>query len=129
MQAFTDLEPTLGFTFQDKSLLQTAFVHRSFLNENPGFHLPSNERLEFLGDAVLELIVSEYLYRTYPDSQEGKLTSFRSSLVNTTSLAEVSVSLEVGKYLFFSRGEKPGDGRAKHYILANPLRQSLARYI
>lgn len=115
----SDLESTIGFTFQDKNLLKTALVHRSYLNENPGFGLPSNERLEFLGDAVLELIVSEHLYKTYQNSPEGELTSFRSSLVNTASLAEVSLQLGLGQHLFLSRGEEAGEGRAKQYILAN----------
>jgi ribonuclease-3 len=119
MHPLTELETTVGFTFLNQDLLQTAMVHRSYLNENPRFHLPSNERLEFLGDAVLELIVSEHLYKTYAESPEGELTSFRSSLVNTASLAEASTELQLGHYLFLSRGEEAGDGRSKQYILAN----------
>ncbi len=117
-----DLEPleqTLGAAFTNKDILRTALVHRSYLNENPKFDLPSNERLEFLGDAVLELIVSDHLYHTYPESPEGDLTNFRSSLVNTTSLAEVSQRLEVGQFLSLSKGEEGSGGRQNQYILAN----------
>lgn len=115
----TELEKILGVTFTNQDLLRTALVHRSYLNENPKFNLPSNERLEFLGDAVLELIVSDHLYHTYPDSAEGELTNFRSSLVNTASLAESSLKLDVGRFLFLSRGEEGSGGRKNQYILAN----------
>ena len=115
----SELEKRLGVTFSNRDYLRTALVHRSYLNENPGFDLPSNERMEFLGDAVLELIVSEHLYHTYPDSPEGELTNFRSSLVNTVSLAEVSGRLGAGEFLFLSRGEEGSGGRQNQYILAN----------
>lgn len=115
----SELEKRLGVTFGNRDYLRTALVHRSYLNENPGFDLPSNERMEFLGDAVLELIVSEHLYHTYPDSPEGELTNFRSSLVNTVSLAEVSGRLGAGEFLFLSRGEEGSGGRQNQYILAN----------
>jgi ribonuclease-3 len=114
-----DLELAIGVTFRDHTLLRTALVHRSYLNENPRFLLTSNERLEFLGDAVLELIVSEHLYATYPEKQEGELTSFRSSLVNTVSLAETAAILKLGEHLYLSRGEEAGEGRTKQYLLAN----------
>jgi ribonuclease-3 len=114
-----ELEKRLGATFKNQKYLRTALVHRSYLNENPGFDLPSNERMEFLGDAVLELIVSEHLYHTYPDSPEGELTNFRSSLVNTLSLAEVSGRLGAGEFLFLSKGEEGSGGRQNQYILAN----------
>jgi ribonuclease III len=113
------LEQILGVTFANQDLLRTALVHRSYLNENPKFNLPSNERLEFLGDAVLELIVSDHLYKTYPESPEGELTNYRSSLVNTSSLAESSLKLGVGEFLFLSKGEEGGGGRKNQYILAN----------
>lgn len=113
------LEKILNVTFDNKDILRTALVHRSYLNENPKFNLPSNERLEFLGDAVLELIVSDHLYETYPDSAEGELTNFRSSLVNTTSLAESSLKLGVGEFLCLSKGEEGSGGRKNQYILAN----------
>lgn len=115
----SDLEKILGTTFTNKDLLRTALVHRSYLNENPKFDLPSNERLEFLGDAVLELIVSDHLYKTYPESAEGELTNFRSSLVNTSSLAECSLRLGVGAFLYLSKGEEGSGGRQNQYILAN----------
>ena len=117
--ALEELERRLGVTFNDKNYLRTALVHRSYLNENPGFDLPSNERMEFLGDAVLELIVSEHLYQHYPNSPEGELTNFRSSLVNTVSLAEVSGTLGAGEFLFLSKGEEGSGGRNNQYILAN----------
>lgn len=115
----SELEDRLGVHFTNLDYLRTALVHRSYLNENPGFALPSNERMEFLGDAVLELIVSEHLYHTYPESPEGELTNFRSSLVNTVSLAEVSATLQAGEYLYLSRGEEGSGGRQNQYILAN----------
>ena len=115
----SELEKIIGITFTNQDLLRTALVHRSYLNENPRFNLPSNERLEFLGDAVLELIVSDHLYQTYPESAEGELTNFRSSLVNTTSLAESSLKLGVGEFLFLSKGEEGSGGRKNQYILAN----------
>src|SRR5690606_29239619 len=115
----SDLEKILNVTFTNKDILRTALVHRSYLNENPKFDLPSNERLEFLGDAVLELIVSDHLYCTYQDSAEGELTNFRSSLVNTTSLAESSLKLGVGEFLYLSKGEEGSGGRKNQYILAN----------
>lgn len=116
---FSPIEKTLGATFNDKDILRTALVHRSYLNENPNFDLPSNERLEFLGDAVLELVVTDHLYKTHPDSAEGELTNFRSSLVNTASIAEVSDRLGVGQFLFLSKGEEGSGGRHNQYILAN----------
>lgn len=115
----SELEKILDATFKDKDLLRTALVHRSYLNENPQFDLPSNERLEFLGDAVLELVVTDHLYATHSESPEGELTNFRSSLVNTTSIAEVSGRLQFGQFLYLSKGEEGGGGRQNQYILAN----------
>jgi ribonuclease-3 len=114
-----ELESRLGTAFTNQKYLRTALVHRSYLNENPGFDLPSNERMEFLGDAVLELIVSEHLYHTYPDSPEGELTNYRSALVNTVSLAEVLATLGSGEFLYLSKGEEGSGGRQNQYILAN----------
>lgn len=119
MQDFGNIEQKLNISFSNKDLLMHAFVHRSYLNENPGFHLESNERLEFLGDACLELIVSEYLYKKYPNEPEGNLTNYRSALVNTQSLAETSRSLDLGSYLLLSKGEEAGNGRDSEYLLAN----------
>lgn len=113
------LQEQLGIKFDDEILLLNAFVHRSYLNENSGFNLPSNERLEFLGDACLELIISECLYQKYPNEPEGILTNYRSALVNTRSLAESADRLNLGKYLLLSRGEEQGGGRQSEYLLAN----------
>ncbi len=113
-----DLEKTLGIQFKDNSLLKRALTHRSYLNENRDVE-KNNERLEFLGDAVLELIVSDHLYSNYPNRPEGELTSFRSAIVRTESLADASRELEYGKYLRMSKGEEETGGRDKDYILAN----------
>lgn len=114
-----ELEQKLTIEFSNRDLLLNAFVHRSYLNENPGFHLESNERLEFLGDACLELAVSEYLFQQYPEHPEGDLTNFRSAVVNTQSLAETSRTLTLGAYLLLSKGEEAGKGRDSEYLLAN----------
>jgi len=116
---FKELEQKLNIKFKDQELLQNAFVHRSYLNERPGFNLPSNERLEFLGDAVLQLTVSEHLYKTYPSEPEGQLTNFRASIVNAKSLSAVSGQLRLGEYLLLSRGEEASGGRDRPYLLAN----------
>jgi ribonuclease-3 len=96
----------------------SAFTHRSYLNENRGFHLPHNERLEFLGDAVLELVATEYLYKNYPHP-EGELTNFRSALVNYKMLSDIAKRLNFEKFLLMSRGEAKDTGRARQVILAN----------
>jgi ribonuclease-3 len=116
---FAKLEQTIGFSFRDRRLLQQAFVHRSYLNENPAFSLPSNERLEFLGDAVLGLIVAESLYHTYPDLPEGQLTRLRASLVQQRTLAQVARSLSLGEYLYLGRGEEASGGRQRPSLLAS----------
>jgi ribonuclease-3 len=113
-----ELAKKLGIQFNEDSLLERALTHRSYLNENRTVE-NSNERLEFLGDAVLELIVSEYLYSRYPNREEGDLTSFRSAIVRTESLAEASRELDYGKYLRMAKGEEESGGREKDYILAN----------
>ncbi len=112
-------EEKLGVTFVNKDLLTQSLTHRSYLNENPDFPLGHNERLEFLGDAVLELIVTEELYKLFPDKPEGELTSFRAALVNANMLAEVASLLGVNDFLLLSRGEAKDIGRARQYILAN----------
>lgn len=121
MSDFPELEKKLGTKFKNKDLLTQAFVHRSYLNENPNFHLSQNERLEFLGDAVLELVVTENLYNTYPDKAEGELTSWRAALVNAKMLSEVAKKLEFNDFLLLSRGEKKEAGKAREYILANTM--------
>lgn len=115
----SQLEAKLGVSFRSKDLLQQAMVHRSYLNENPGFRLSNNERLEYLGDAVLELIVSEELYRGFPDKAEGDLTSFRAALVNSRMLSEIAIGIDINNYLLLSRGETKDVGRARQFILAN----------
>ncbi len=115
------LEKILGCAFHNQNLLTQALVHRSYLNENPSFALAHNERLEFLGDAVLELVVTEYLYRRYPNP-EGELTNWRAALVNARMLSEIALELNLNDYLYLSRGEtKDANGKARQYILANAL--------
>jgi len=116
---FKKLEESLGIEFKDKNLLKQAFTHRSYLNENPSWKLGHNERLEFLGDAVLELTVTEYLYNKFPKSTEGEMTSLRAALVNAIMLAEVAKELGMEKYLLLSSGEAKDKGKARQYILAN----------
>ncbi len=117
-----ELETTIGVVFKDQKLAQQAFVHRSYLNEHPTFGLGHNERLEFLGDAVLELVVTEYLYEHYPNSPEGELTNWRAALVNAHMLATVATALGLEPLLYLSRGEaKERNGRARQYILANAV--------
>ena len=118
MKDFAKLEKNLGIKFKNRDLLKQACVHRSYLNENPNFPLSHNERLEFLGDAVLEIIVTDYLYRNYPHP-EGVLTNWRSSLVNSKILAKKAKSLGLEKYLYLSRGEAKDTGKAREIILAN----------
>lgn len=121
MKDFTQLENILGVKFKDQDLLRQALVHRSYLNENPGFPLPHNERLEFLGDAVLELVVTEYLYQHYPNP-EGELTNWRAALVNAIMLSGIAAELGLEDYLYLSRGEaKDGGSKARQYILANAI--------
>lgn len=121
MPDFTQLESQLNISFKDKDLLTQAFVHRSYLNEHPDFRLYHNERLEFLGDAVLELSVTEYLYTEYPDKPEGELTSWRAALVNTKMLAQVAQDLGFNDYLLLSHGEAKEGGKGREYILANTM--------
>jgi ribonuclease-3 len=116
---FSQFEEKTGCTFNNKTLLRTAFTHRSYLNEHRDAQLEHNERLEFLGDAVLELVVTEYLYAKYPEKPEGDLTSYRAALVNTTSISEAAVEWGMNDFLLLSRGEAKDTGRARQYILAN----------
>ncbi len=114
-----ECEKRLGVTFANKDLLLQAFTHRSYLNENRDLGREHNERLEFLGDAVLELVITHYLYENYPDKNEGDLTAYRSALVKTETLSSVSESLGFNDFLLLSRGESKDTGRARQYILAN----------
>lgn len=119
MKDFSLLENSLGIVFKDKNLLTQAFVHRSYLNENPRFNLRHNERLEFLGDAVLELAVTEYLYGVYPDKSEGELTNWRAALVNAKILSHIAQNVGLNDFLLLSRGEAKETGKARQFILAN----------
>jgi ribonuclease-3 len=115
----TATEQALNLTFADKTLLQRALTHRSYLNENPEYPLEDNERLEFLGDAILDFITGEYLYHRFPEMAEGQLTNLRSALVRTEKLAEFAVTLDLGQYLFLGRGEEDTGGRERMAILCD----------
>lgn len=119
MKDLKQLAKNLDVEFASLDILKQAVVHRSYLNENPSFELQHNERLEFLGDAVLELVVTDFLYRSY-DNPEGELTNWRASLVNAKMLASIAKELDVESYLYLSRGEaKDSNSKARDYILAN----------
>ncbi len=121
MKDFSRLEKDLELKFKNIDLLTQAFVHRSYINENPHFALNHNERLEFLGDAVLELIITEHLYQSYPNP-EGELTNWRASLVNSQMLARLAKLLKLEDYLYLSKGEaKDTNSKARNYILANAV--------
>lgn len=107
----SDLETVLGLTFADKTRIQRALTHRSFLNENPDFPLTDNERLEFLGDAVLDFVTGEYLYHRFPEMREGNLTSLRAALVRTETLARFAAQIDLGSYLLMGHGEQESGGR------------------
>ena len=126
MTAWEGLEAKLGYTFQDKHLLENALTHSSYANENRGRSYGSNERLEFLGDSVLGMVVADYLYRTHPDLPEGDLTRTRAALVCEGSLVEVAQALALGQYLKLGRGEDAGGGRTRHSILADAVEAVLA---
>lgn len=111
----------IGVQFDDINLLKTACTHRSYLNENKGAGLEHNERLEFLGDAVLELVVTFFLFKKYPDKNEGEMTSYRAALVNTVSLSRVAEALGVNDYLLLSKGEEKDKGRARSIIWADTV--------
>jgi ribonuclease III len=126
MADITDLQKILGVTFRDTSLLEKSLVHRSYLNENQGIATDSNERLEFLGDAVLGLVVAGKLYRDYPNFNEGEMTRFRSTLVRRETLARVAESINLGDYLFLGKGEALSGGRRKAANLACVLEAVIA---
>lgn len=119
MKDFEKLEKQLNITFKNKDLLMQAFLHRSYLNENASVKMPHNERVEFLGDAVLELIVTDYLYREFSDKPEGELTAYRAALVNTNTICDMAKKLNFDDYLLLSKGEAKDTGKARSYILAN----------
>ncbi len=122
MKDFSGFEDRLGIKFKDRELLKQAVVHRSYLNEHPDFNLNHNERLEFLGDAVLEIVVTEYLFNHFSETPEGELTNWRASLVNSKMLALVAQEIELENYLYLSKGEsKDKNSKARQYILANAV--------
>lgn len=122
MASLKKLEAKIGLNFKSQEILQQAMVHRSYLNEHPEFASGHNERLEFLGDAVLEIIVTEYLYLNYPDTPEGDLTNWRASLVNSKMLHIVAEELGIDDCLYLSKGEaKDRNKKSRHYILANAV--------
>ena len=125
MKHFDELEKKLNVDFKNKDLLMQSFAHRSYINENPGFHLANNERLEFLGDAILQYLTSEHIFKGYDSYPEGELTNLRARLVNTVSLAEESSRLGLSDYLFISNGEKEIASESNH-ILANTFEATIA---
>lgn len=122
---FSRFEKKVSVNFKDKNLLKQAFIHRSYLNENPKVGIHHNERLEFLGDAVLELITTNYLYKNYPDKNEGDLTSYRAALVNAVTLSMVAEKLGMNEFLLLSKGESKDTGKARQDILANTFESFL----
>ena len=122
MRNFSKLEKKIGIEFKNKNYLKQSVVHRSYMNEHPDFELGHNERLEFLGDAVLEIVVTEYLYHNFPDTPEGELTNWRASLVNSEMLAKVAHEINLEDNIYLSKGEaKDGNSKARRYILANAV--------
>jgi len=115
------LQERIGYQFSDIKLLQQAVTHRSYLNENPSWPTGHNERLEFLGDAVLELVVTEYLYEHYPETAEGEMTNWRAALVNAITLSAITQEFDLNEHMLLSRGEARDTGRARQYILANAI--------
>lgn len=116
-----EFQKQIGINFKDEKMLTQAFVHRSYINENRNSGLSHNERLEFLGDAVLELVITDFLYKKYTNKAEGEMTAYRSALVNADTCASIATKLGMGNYLLLSKGESKDTGRARQYILANAL--------
>src|SRR5215212_4766832 len=116
-----ELEEAIGYEFKDKECLEQALVHKSYLHQVPDYYLGSNERLEFLGDAVLGLIVSADLFRARPDISEGRLTALRGALVRKNTLAELGAPFMLGEYLYMSRGEEAAGGRTRASNLAHAV--------
>jgi ribonuclease-3 len=120
-QKLAPLQERIGYAFKNSTLLEQALTHRSYLNEHPDWPTGHNERLEFLGDAVLELIVTEFLYANYPDTPEGEMTNWRAALVNANILSEITADFDLNDHMLLSRGEQRDTGRARQYILANAI--------
>lgn len=119
LDKFAKLQQDLKIKFKNPALLKNAFIHRSYLNEHKDFKGTSNERLEFLGDSVLSLFVSQFLFEKLTKSPEGELTQLRASLVRTETLAKLAKELDLGRYLYLSKGEEDSGGRTNNSILAN----------
>jgi ribonuclease III len=126
LRDITELEENFGWSFNDKTLLDKALTHRSYANENSAFSNADNEKLEFLGDAVLQLIISDLLMKKFPDYTEGQLSKLRASIVNERSLADLSRKFSVGKYLLLGKGEEASGGRKKPSLLANAFESVIA---
>lgn len=116
---YSNLESVINIKFKDRYLLENVFIHRSYLNEHKNSKLSSNERLEFLGDSVLSLITSVYLFKNYPSFKEGDYTEIKSAIVKMESLAEASKKIELNNYLLLSKGEEKGDGKTNNNIMAD----------
>lgn len=121
-----DLENAIGYRFRNITLLQNALSHSSFANERWHDSLMSNERLEFLGDSILGMVVAEYLYKNYPDRPEGELTRMRADMVCETSLAKVANQLQLGQHMLLGHGEEQGGGRHRASILADAVESVIA---
>ena len=121
MDNYSELEEKIGVKFKDHLLVKTAFVHKSYINEHKGEDIAQNERMEFLGDAILEFVSTKELYQKFPNSTEGELTAYRSALVKGKNLAKVAKEIGLGQYLFLSKGEEKSGGREKDYLLANTV--------
>ena len=119
-EKLVELQKKIGIEFKNTDILLQALTHRSYLNENPSWHLDHNERLEFLGDAVLELVVTDYLYKNY-SNPEGELTNWRSAIVNAVILSKICGKFDLNDYILLSRGEAKDTGRARQFILANAI--------
>ncbi|MFW5703242.1 MAG: ribonuclease III [Patescibacteria group bacterium] len=126
MNDYRNLEEQIGIQIKNKQILENAFVHRSYLNENKDFYLPSNEKMEFLGDSVLSLITSMYLYKYYPDLAEGEYTDIKAAIVRTESLGEAAQDLNLGSLLYLSHGEEKGQGRTNINLLADTFEALVA---
>ena len=121
-----DLEAAIGYRFRNITLLQNALTHSSYANERWHNSLKSNERLEFLGDSILGMVVAEYLYTQFPDRPEGELTRMRADMVCEKSLADVAARIDLGKHLLLGNGEEQGGGRSRHSILADAVESVIA---
>lgn len=121
MQSIEQFQKKIGIEFKIKALIETVFIHRSYLNEHRSLNIEHNERLEFLGDAVLELCTTEYLYKTFPNKAEGEMTNWRSALVKGESLSKESKRIGINELLKTSRGESKNTGKARDLLLANAL--------